>query len=189
MKMKDTTTTTGEQEKLLSIIKEESTSLGMTQTDTRKNADGTTTTPIAFYTIRPGAIGSVIELCNLRGSSLVKDMLVARFRNLCKTVATVQVKGESGRSDTRSDDDKLAVFNAFVDRIGLGTVKGLKSKREKAIVRACATVPTRITELSTLFADLADDDGPIQDEQALKAALVSNKVMAADDDLTAWLKG
>jgi hypothetical protein len=185
MKTIDTMT----EQELLSNIKEESTSLGMTQTDTRKNADGTTTTPIAFYTIRPGAIDAVIQLCKLRGSTFIKDMLVARFRNLCKTVATVQVKGESGRSDTRSDEDKLAVFGAFVDRIGLGTVKGLKSKREKAIVRACATVPTRITELSTLFADLADDDGPIQDEQALKAALVSNKVIGDDADLADWLKG
>ena len=190
MKTKDTTTT-GEQEKLLSIIKEESTSLGMTQTDTRTNADGVTTTPTRFYTIRPGAIDAVIELCKLRGSSLVKDMLVARFRNLCKTRATVQVKGEKSRSDTRSDDEKLAAFEAFVDRLGLGTVKGLRSKCEKAIIRAFKTMPTRISEpkIQQLFADLADDDGPIQDEQALKAALVSNKVMAADADMTDWLKG
>jgi len=73
--------------------------------------------------------------------------------------------------------------------LGTAKIKGIKTKREKAIVRAVQVAPTRITELSELFADLADDDGPIQDEKYLKTTLVNHKLMTDADDLSAWLKG
>ena len=171
-------------QELVDTIVELSTAVSMYTPNERNGETGA-----SFYRYSVDSIPYVIELCNRRAPSFIAKELQTRFNAACRTAQTRQIKGETGRSDTLSDDEKLERFKASISRLGTAKIKGIKTKREKAIVRAVQVAPTRITELSGLFADLADDDGPIQDEAFLKTTLVNHKLMTDADDLSAWLKG
>jgi len=168
---KDTT-----EQELIDFIVEDSTAVSP-YTPSAKNGEK----PIEYYRLATTSIAALIELANRRNPAFIARELQTRFQAACRTVQTQLIDGE--RQDTLTVEEKRERFAAWVARTGLKSSGSIKKKRDKAITRACATSPQRITEWAKLFADLADSDGPIQDDASLERALLSAGVLVKNGNL------
>ena len=169
------TNNTTEQE-LINWIVEDSTAVSP-YTPSAKNDE----TPIEYYRLATTSIAALIALANRRNPSFIARELQQRFQQACRTVQTQLIDGN--RQDTLSVEEKRERFAGWVARTALKSSGSVKKKRDKAITRACATNPLRIAEWASLFADLADNDGPIQDDASLERALLSASVLVKNGNL------
>ena len=172
MQITDNTT---EQELIIWIV-EDSTAVSP-YTPSAKNDE----TPIEYYRLATTSIAALIALANRRNPSFIARELQQRFQQACRTVQTQLIDGN--RQDTLSVEEKRERFAGWVARTALKSSGSVKKKRDKAITRACATNPLRIAEWASLFADLADNDGPIQDDASLERALLSASVLVKNGNL------
>lgn len=166
MQITDNTT----EQELINWIVEDSTAVSP-YTPSAKNDE----TPIEYYRLATTSIAALIALANRRNPSFIARELQQRFQQACRTVQTQLIDGN--RQDTLSVEEKRERFAGWVARTALKSSGSVKKKRDKAITRACATNPLRIAEWASLFADLADSDGPIQDDASLERALLSAGVL------------
>ena len=166
MQITDNTT----EQELINWIVEDSTAVSP-YTPSAKNDE----TPIEYYRLATSSIAALIELAHRRNPSFIARELQQRFQQACRTVQTQLIDGN--RQDTLSVEEKRERFAGWVARTALKSSGSVKKKRDKAITRACATNPLRIAEWASLFADLADNDGPIQDDASLERALLSASVL------------
>jgi len=164
---KDTT-----EQELIDFIVDDSTAVSP-YTPSAKNDE----TPIEYYRLATTSIAALIELANRRNPSFIARELQQRFQQACRTAQTQLIDGD--RKDTLSVEEKRERFAGWVARTALKSSGGMKKKRDKAITRTCATNPLRITEWSKagLLGDLADNDGPIQDDASLERALLKVGVL------------
>ena len=171
MQITDKTT----EQELIDFIVEDSTAVSP-YTPSPKNGEK----PIEYYRLATSSITALIELANRRNPAFIARELQTRFQAACRTVQTQLIDGD--RQDTLSTEEKKERFAAWVARTALKSSGSIKKKRDKAITRACATNPLRIAEWASLFRDLADNDGPIQDDASLERALLSASVLEKTDD-------
>ena len=172
MQITDNTT----EQELINFIVEDSTAVSP-YTPSAKNDE----TPIEYYRLATTSIAALIALANRRNPSFIARELQQRFQQACRTVQTQLIDGN--RQDTLSVEEKRERFAGWVARTALKSSGSVKKKRDKAITRACATNPLRIAEWASLFADLADNDGPIQDDASLERALLSASVLVKNGNL------
>ena len=172
MQITDNTT----EQELINWIVEDSTAVSP-YTPSAKNDE----TPIEYYRLATTSIAALIALANRRKPSFIARELQQRFQQACRTVQTQLIDGN--RQDTLSVEEKRERFAGWVARTALKSSGSVKKKRDKAITRACATNPLRIAEWASLFADLADNDGPIQDDASLERALLSASVLVKNGNL------
>ena len=172
MQITDNTT----EQELINWIVEDSTAVSP-YTPSAKNDE----TPIEYYRLATTSIAALIALANRRNPSFIARELQQRFQQACRTVQTQLIDGN--RQDTLSVEEKRERFAGWVARTALKSSGSVKKKRDKAITRACATNPLRIAEWASLFADLADNDGPIQDDASLERALLSASVLVKNGNL------
>ena len=172
MQITDNTT----EQELINWIVEDSTAVSP-YTPSAKNDE----TPIEYYRLATTSIAALIALANRRNPSFIARELQQRFQQACRTVQTQLIDGN--RQDTLSVEEKRERFAGWVARTALKSSGSVKKKRDKAITRACATNPLRIAEWASLFADLADSDGPIQDDASLERALLSASVLVKNGNL------
>ena len=172
MQITDKTT----EQELIDFIVEDSTAVSP-YTPSAKNDEK----PIEYYRLATTSIVALIELANRRNPSFIARELQQRFQQACRTAQTQLIDGN--REDTLSVEEKRERFAGWVARTALKSSGSIKKKRDKAITRACATSPQRITEWAKLFADLADSDGPIQDDASLERALLSAGVLVKNGNL------
>ena len=172
MQITDNTT----EQELINWIVEDSTAVSP-YTPSAKNDE----TPIEYYRLATTSIAALIALANRRNPSFIARELQQRFQQACRTVQTQLIDGN--RQDTLSVEENRERFAGWVARTALKSSGSVKKKRDKAITRACATNPLRIAEWASLFADLADNDGPIQDDASLERALLSASVLVKNGNL------